>query len=687
MPNRLAGEASPYLRQHADNPVDWFPWGEEALAAARGQDKPILLSIGYSTCHWCHVMAQESFEDGEIAALMNRHFINIKVDREERPDLDQIYQTAYAMLSQRGGGWPLTLFLTPDQTPFFGGTYFPREGRYNLPGLKELLPQLADFYRTRRGEIDRQNETLRQAFTDLLPRPQPGVSLGAEPLVNAAGQLEQSFDAVNGGFGPAPKFPRPAELELCLRRYGATGDAKALEMARFTLRKIIDGGIFDHLGGGFFRYAVDERWTIPHFEKMLYDNGALLGLCADLWQITGEEPFREAAEETVGWLAREMLSPNGGLYSALDADSGHQEGKFYWWNPTMASALLDPREYAVVALRYGLDQAPNFEARHWHLHVARPLPEVAGQLGLEETEAAGLLAAARARLFDARGARVRPGRDEKILTSWNALTIKGVAHAARKFGRNDWLELAQGAAHFIRTRLWQRGRLHAAYEGDAPRLNGYLDDYAFTLDALLELMQAGFRPVDLDFARELADALLDRFEDASAGGFFFTSHDHEALMHRPKPGLDNATPSGNGVVALALQRLGHLLGEARYLAAAERTLRLFYPAMVRQPAGSATLLMALEEYLAPPRIVVLRGEPGALSSWANALAERHLPTTLVFALPSGLAGLPAILDKPSTEAVNAWMCQGVNCLPPVTDLAALLQACAEPGHGAAPPVI
>ncbi len=687
MPNRLAAEASPYLRQHADNPVDWFPWGDEALAAARDQDKPILLSIGYSTCHWCHVMAQESFEDGEVAALMNRHFISVKVDREERPDLDQIYQTAYAMLSQRGGGWPLTLFLTPDQTPFFGGTYFPKEGRYNLPGFKELLPQLADFYRTRRGEIDRQNTTLRQAFTDLLPRPQPGVSLGSEPLVDAMEQLNRGFDGVNGGFGPAPKFPRPAELELCLRRYGTTGDARALEMARFTLGKIVDGGIFDQLGGGFFRYAVDERWTIPHFEKMLYDNGPLLGLCADLWQITGDERFRKAAEETAGWLAREMRSPEGGFYSALDADSEHQEGKFYWWSPTLAAALLDQQEYAVIALHYGLDQAPNFEGRHWHFHVAKPLAEVAGQLGLDEAQAASLLAAARAKLFEAREARVRPGRDDKILASWNALTIKGLAHAARRFGRREWLELAQGAADFIRTRLWQSARLYAAYEGNAPRLNAYLDDYAFTLDALLELMQADFRLVDLEFARDLADALLDQFEDTPAGGFYFTSHDHEALIHRPKPGFDNATPSGNGVAALSLQRLGHVLGEARYLAAAERTLRLFYPAMVRQPAGSATLLMALEEYLEPPRIVVLRGERGALSAWSDALAKRHLPSTLVLSLPSALAGLPPILDKPSAEAVNAWVCQGVNCLSPLADLAALMEVCPEQERRTAPPVI
>ncbi|MDO8704648.1 MAG: thioredoxin domain-containing protein [Sulfuricaulis sp.] len=664
MTNRLAQETSPYLQQHASNPVDWFPWGEEALRCAREQDKPILLSIGYSACHWCHVMAHESFEDAEVAAVMNRIFINIKVDREERPDLDQIYQTAHAMLTQRGGGWPLTLFLTPDQTPFFGGTYFPKEPRYNLPGFVQLLEQVAGIYRTHREDIALQNASLLHAFGATLPNAKDQGSLSDAPLDDACDELRQAFDPVYGGFGGAPKFPQPSGLEFLLRHAGS-GDTRS--MALHTLRKMAEGGIHDQLGGGFCRYSVDERWAIPHFEKMLYDNGPLLSLYTDAHVLTGEASFRHVAQGIAGWAMREMQSPNGGFYSSLDADSEHEEGKFYLWTPEQVASLLSAEEYAVAAVHYGLDQPPNFEGKHWNLLVARPLDELA--------QAQQLLANAKQKLFAARENRVRPGRDEKILVSWNALMIKGMAHAGRMLGEPAWIASAQRATDFIRTAMWRNGRLLATCKDDKAHLNAYLDDYAFLLDALLELLQAEFRPTDLKFARALADVLLEQFEDAQESGFFFTSHDHEKLIHRPKPGHDNATPSGNGVAAFALQRLGHLLGEVRYLEAAECTLKLYYPVLAQQPSGFASMLTALREYLTPPQIVILRSAPGASAAWRRQLLQRYWPDTLIIALEGEFAGLPEMLAKPLSQEVSAWVCQGVRCLPVIKDCNELVAVC------------
>ncbi|MDO9064336.1 MAG: thioredoxin domain-containing protein, partial [Sulfuricella sp.] len=610
-------------------------------------------------------------EDEATAALINRDFIAIKVDREERPDLDQIYQSAHTLLTGRGGGWPLTLFLAPDQTPFFGGTYFPPQARYNLPGFKDLLPRVAQAYRERRHDIARQNISLRESLASAGPAPQAGAEPGPAPLASALSQLRQSFDPVHGGFSGAPKFPRPGEIAFCLRRHAAEGNGQALEMARQTLRKIADGGINDQLGGGFCRYSVDERWLIPHFEKMLYDNGPLLELYADAWRCCGEERFRAVAEETVAWLVREMRAPQGGFYSALDADSEHEEGKFYVWTPQEVAAALAADEYAVLSRHYGLDQPANFEGSHWHFHVALPLDRVALELGMELAEARRLLDCARMKLMELRAQRVRPGRDEKILTGWNALAIKGLAHAGHAFGREDWIDLAQQAADFIRAELWRDSRLLASWKDGKANLGGYLDDYAFLLGALVELMQARFRTADLAFARELAEALLARFEDRDRGGFYFTAHDHETLISRPKPGFDNATPSGNAVAAFALQRLGHLLGETRYLAAAERALKLFYPQIAAQPTGFMSFLAVLEEYLEPPRIVILRGPAEQVAAWQQVLAKECRPATMLLALPGTLAGLPGSLDKPETPVVNAWVCQGVKCLPVITDLDAL----------------
>jgi uncharacterized protein YyaL (SSP411 family) len=651
--NRLSAETSPYLLQHANNPVHWQPWDEQTLTLARRENRPILLSIGYSACHWCHVMAHESFEDEGVAAVMNRFFVNIKVDREERPDLDQIYQTAHQMLARRSGGWPLTMFLSPDGTPFFGGTYFPKEPRYGLPGFADLCQRVAEAFENRRDDITAQAAELRQALADTTPEPAAtATAFDAGPLAEAEAQLARGFDSRHGGFGGAPKFPHPTDLAFLLARK----ESGSRQMALTTLKYMCEGGIYDQIGGGFCRYSVDERWEIPHFEKMLYDNGPLLALCADAWAQSRDPLFARVAGETAVWVMREMQAPDGGYYSSLDADSEGEEGKYYVWDRAEVERLLTPQESALALRRWGFDDPPNFENRHWHAKIAGPLDDAE----------IPLLAAAREKLFAARETRIRPGRDDKVLTSWNALMIEGMAHAARVFGKNEWLVSAQDAMDCIRNTMWQDGRLLATARDGRAHLDAYLDDHAFLLAALLELMQAKFRSEDLAFAIELADALLARFEDRDAGGFFFTADDHEVLIHRPKTGHDNATPAGNGVAAFALQRLGHLLGETRYLVAAERTLQLFWPHMSRSPGGFGSLLRALEEALTPPVAIILRGPAVEMANWLCALGAD--PRRLVLALPNGIAGLPAALAKPESDHVNAWVCQGVTCSTPTEKL-------------------
>ncbi len=678
MPNRLAGATSPYLQQHADNPVDWYPWGPEALERARRENKPILLSVGYSACHWCHVMAHESFEDPAVAAVMNDLFVNVKVDREERPDLDQVYQAAHALLTRRNGGWPLTMFLTPEGAPFFGGTYFPREARYGLPGFADLLPRVATAWREQGAQLAGQTDRLAQALAIL--EPEGGDALPQQAPAAALAELERTFDPVHGGFGGAPKFPHPAELDLCLRMHAETGNREALAIAHPTLREMAAGGIHDQLGGGFCRYSVDGQWTIPHFEKMLYDNGPLLGLYADLARITGEHRYREVARDIVGWLVREMRAPDGAFYSSLDADSEGHEGRFYVWTREDARAAVSGEEWAVAASYYGLDRPPNFERQYWNLRIAQPLDAVAASLGLDLPDAQTRLAGARAGLFAAREKRVHPGRDDKILTAWNALLVAGLARAARALDHPRWTDLACDALDALRRTAWRDGRLLATRRGDTADLNGYLDDHAFLLAALLELMQTRFRRADFEWAGEIAHALLAHFEDRARGGFFFTSHDHERLFHRPKPGHDNATPSGNGVAARALIAFGHLASDLDCLRAAERTMLLFAPALAESPAGRATLVQAAADLAAPPTIVLLRGAPETCAAWQRELERTCRPWVRVFDL-SALADPPAALVKAPAPAAGAAasVCRGTACLPPLATLDALLAAVAAPG--------
>lgn len=669
MPNHLAHETSPYLQQHAENPVDWYPWGEAALNLAKSLNKPILLSIGYSACHWCHVMAHESFEDPVTAAVMNEYFVNIKVDREERPDLDQIYQTAHYLLTQRSGGWPLNVFLTPQQIPFFAGTYFPKTQRYSLPAFKDLLPRIAEFYRENITDIENQNATLLAALTPA-STPSESQALNELPLVQLKKYLQGAFDPLFGGFGKAPKFPHVTQLEFLLREYGLRGDREALNMVVLTLKKMAQGGIYDQLGGGFARYSVDERWAIPHFEKMLYDNGPLLSLYSDAYVATSEPLFKRVVAETCTWVMREMQSPEGGYYSSLDADSEHVEGKFYVWTLQEIAAILTPEEFQIATLYYGLDLPANFEGSHWHLIIARAPSEISNTLQLPIEQVERLLIDIRNKLFVARSGRVCPGRDEKILSSWNALMIKGMAHAGRVFEEPSWIVSAQRACDFIFSTLWQAPRLTATYKDGRAHLNAYLDDYAFLLDALLELLQAEFRSQDLQFARDIADALLNSFEDQAAGGFFFTSHDHEKLIHRLKVAQDNATPSGNGLAAMSLLRLGTILEEERYQLAASRTIGFYYSLAMAHPAGHDSIIMALDDFLHPLETIILRGPAAALAEWRRATLKNYHPRRFVFALDSGLANLPAALNKPVAGITQAWICVS-GCLPPISELPVL----------------
>ena len=671
MPNRLAAETSPYLLQHADNPVDWYPWGDEALELARREDKPVLLSVGYSACHWCHVMAHESFEDADTAALMNELFVNIKVDREERPDIDKIYQLAQQLLTHGAGGWPLTMFLAPSQTPFFGGTYFPKQPRHGLPAFKELLRRVAEYYLGHAAEIAAQGVQIRRTLESLEATADGRVVLNAEPLHKARAALEQGFDGEAGGFTRAPKFPHPGTIERCLRQWYATAaeprpDLKALYMATLSLTRMAEGGIYDQVGGGFARYSVDNDWMIPHFEKMLYDNAQLLTEYARAALATGEPLFARIAGETADWVLRDMRSATRGFFSSLDADSQGHEGSFYVWTPAEVQALVPQSQYAVFARRFGLDRPANFEGA-WHLRAVEPLATPDDQT---------LIDAARATLLRARNERISPGRDDKILTSWNALMIKGLAIAARVLARDELAEAAGDAVDFIRDTLWREGRLLATYKDGRAHLRAYLDDYAFLADALLELLQTRWRSSDLTFAIELIEVLLQRFE-VPGGGFYFTASDHEELLHRSKTFSDDSLPSGNGIACSVLTRLGYLLGESRYLAAAERTLQAAWPALLEHPQAHMSMLDALEDTIDPPQLLIIRGTAERARDWARQLGALYAPRRMIFAIPSDASDLPpAIAEKRAGSATLAYLCQGSSCSAPVhavSDLARQLK--------------
>ena len=680
--NRLIDETSPYFLQHAHNPVDWYPWGEEALARAKAENKPILLSIGYSACHWCHVMAHESFADPETAGLMNQYFVPVKVDREERPDLDAIYMEAVQAMTGQGG-WPMTVFLTPDGVPFYGGTYFPREPRYGMPGFKQLLVSLARAYHSRPQDIAHNAAQMRSMLRQATLLQTTADPLDASILDHACQALEKNYDTRYGGFGGAPKFPPAMALEFLLRTYHRTGRRRALEMAEFTLGQMARGGLYDQLGGGFHRYSVDDRWLTPHFEKMLYDNAQLARIYALAYQVTGDPFYRQVSDEVLTYVQREMTHPEGGFFSAQDADSEGEEGKFFVWSLAEVQAHLGKDEAELFARYYDVTQHGNFEG-HNILHVTLPRDTVAAQLKVTPARLQAVIERGRAVLLAARQQRVPPGLDDKSLTAWNGLMIQAYADAGRIFARDDYVQTAARAADFVWARLRDpaSGRLLRTYKDGRAKLNAYLEDYAMLANGLLALYTATFDLRWLHRAVDLAEQMLAHFWDSENGAFFSTRDDHEELITRPKDLIDNATPSANASAAMALLLLGRLLDKRAYYEHGETVLRLLRQGMVQSPGAFAHLLNALDLYLAPPREVAIVGDPAAAATQAllTTVNRHYLPNTLLAAAPAddtAAQGMTPLLAGRGQIAgrATAYVCQNFTCRLPVTtaeDLAAQL---------------
>ncbi len=646
MANRLAQETSPYLLQHRENPVDWYPWGEEALAKARELDRPVLLSVGYSACHWCHVMERESFEDAGTAAYMNEHFVSIKVDREERPDVDALYMEAVQVMSGHGG-WPMTVFCDPDGVPFYGGTYFPPDEGRGMPSFRMVMEAVLDAFQNRRDELRERAPGTRARLGAIGAVEPAGEAPGAELLETAVETLEQGADMERGGFGGAPKFPPASTLELLL----ANGVTEPVER---TLDAMMAGGIYDQLGGGFSRYSVDASWLVPHFEKMLYDNALLARAYLHGWQALGHERYRRICEETLDWALREMRGPECGFYSALDADSEGEEGRFYVWTPAEMRAVLGEDADSIAAF-YGASEAGNFEGRSV-LHLTG---------GVAASEPDGLAAARRA-LFEARNERVRPGLDDKRLTAWNALMLAALAEAGAAFGREDYLEAARGCADFVLNDLRDsEGRLLRTYKDGEGRLNGYLEDHAFLIEALLTLYEASFEPRWFEEAKALADTTIARFGDPERGGFFSTSDDHEELIARRKEIGDHPIPSGNSAAALSLLRLEALTSERHYGEQAESVLRLFAKAAPRQPDAFAHLLRAFDFRLAPTKEVALIGDDTA--ALAAVVRASYRPHLVLAGGPPGSTSPPLLADRPTMDSKpTAYVCEHFTCQAPVT---------------------
>ena len=694
--NYLAGQSSPYLLQHQNNPVDWYPWGPEALARAKAEDKPIFLSIGYSACHWCHVMEHESFESEAIAALLNEHFVSIKVDREERPDLDQIYMNAVQLMTGRGG-WPMSVFLTPDLQPFFGGTYWPPTARMGMPGFDQVLRAVIDAWQNRRDAAVEQARQLTEAIQESGVRSQEsGVSLDGsraeQILMNAQRQLARAFDATNGGFGSAPKFPHSMDLQLLLRLWKRRPSEEQLHMVTHTLAKMAAGGIYDHLAGGFARYSVDERWLVPHFEKMLYDNALLASATLDALLVTQDAGLARIVRETCGYILRYMTDPAGGFHSTEDADSEGEEGKFYVWTPAEIKEVLGPERSELFCYVYDVSEHGNFEHGQSILNLPKTIEQCAAIKGLAPAALASDLADMRAQLLIHRDKRVRPHKDDKILTSWNGLMIDALARAGTILAFPDALQAAEAAARFVLTSLSRPdGRLLHTWRHGRARLDAYLDDYAYLVNALLTLYQATFAESWIDEAVRLADIMRERFEDKSAGGFFYTANDHEQLIARNKDFHDASVPSGNGMAATALLRLGHLIGKSEYLDSARGALVAGLPVMEQSPTAAGQLLIALDMWLGPmEEWVLLGGRDRDVNRELAALLRRaYLPNAVMAYRPGAASQVADAARSPFRSSLleplfagraavdgqpTLFICQNFSCQAPVVGREAIVAA-------------
>ena len=677
--NRLAGESSPYLLQHAHNPVDWYPWGAEALEEARRQAKPILLSVGYSACHWCHVMERESFESVEIARVMNEHFVNIKVDREERPDLDAIYMS-FVQMTTGSGGWPLTVFLTPDQVPFFGGTYFPPQDSYGRPGFRRILESLAQLYRRRREELVQNKQVLVEKLKEMTLLQETKEPADERFLDDVLTTLQRQWDPRHGGFGGAPKFPSAMSLSFLLRYYRRKGTEAALKMVTVSLDEMARGGIYDQLGGGFHRYSVDERWLVPHFEKMLYDNALLGSLYLEAYQVTGRSFYRRIVEETLEYAKREMQHPSGGFYSSQDADSEGEEGKFYVWTPQEVVQVLGREEAGIFNEYFDVTVSGNFEGKNI-LHHRINRDACAARLDCSVTELQRRLDAARQRLLQERSQRIPPECDDKVLAAWNGMMLSAFAQAAFVLDRPDFLDVACKCAEFLFHEMVVRSRLRRSWkEGRVARV-GFLEDYALVISGWLDVYQATGQDVWLDRAEELTQVQLSRFGDTQEGDFYFTPDDHEDLLIRNKEYFDNATPSGNSVSCLNLLRLAEFLGKNEYRRQAQRMLDRVTGLLKRYPLGFGYWLGALDFRLGPVREIAIVGPHDQREDLLRVIRERFLPNKVVVvadAVSESLSRkMPLLAGKKAIRGqATAYLCRNYSCQEPVTtpqDLEAQLQ--------------
>lgn len=668
--NRLIHETSPYLLQHAHNPVDWFPWGDEALARAKAEDKPILLSVGYSACHWCHVMERESFENPQTAEIMNHYFINIKVDREERPDIDAIYMEAVQLMTNHGG-WPMTVFMTPDGAPFYGGTYYPPVDRHGLPGFPRLLLAIADAWENKRDGLIEQGAQLLKAMDKASLVHASEMPIHATLLDTAYQTLARNFDPRHGGFGGAPKFPGVMTWEFMLRTWQRTGAIEAKEMVKKTLLGMMNGGIYDHLGGGFARYTVDAAWLVPHFEKMLYDNALLARLYLNAYQAFGEERYRRVVEETLEYIRRDMTHPAGGFYSAEDADSEGVEGKFYVWSYQEVQEILGPDADRFCRF-YDVTAEGNWEG-HNILHMTRDTATAAREFGLATAELEALLARGRERLYAARSKRLRPGLDDKVLTSWNGLMLAAFAEAGAVLGRDDYRAIAVRNAEFLLSQLQDQGRLLRTWKAGQAKILGFQEDYAYLIHGLLHLYEATFDLRWIEEARRLVDEMIRLFWDPE-GGFYQTGVDQPGLVTRPIDLFDNATPSGNAMGADVLLRLAHLLGDEDYHRRATAILQRLGPLAPRAPSGFGQLLNSLDRYLALPKEVVIVGPPDHASTQTmlRQVFRRYLPNRLVALRhpddPRPAEVLPVMADRDTIHDLpTAYVCENYACQLPTTD--------------------
>lgn len=664
--NRLINETSPYLLQHAHNPVDWYAWGDEAFQKAKAEDKPVLVSIGYSACHWCHVMESESFEDEETAKIMNEHFINIKVDMEERPDVDKIYMS-FVQMTTGSGGWPLNVFLTPDKLPFFGGTYFPPVNRYNMPSFRQVLMSLAEAWRTKRDEIEfSANDILGEIRRVGMAEMSSG-GLSHDQLDSAFQSFSRTFDATNGGFGGAPKFPPAMSLEFLLRYYKRTGDENALEIVKKTCQKMAHGGIYDQLGGGFHRYTVDAIWLVPHFEKMLYDNAQLVRVYLHLFQVTKDEFFKRIAVETLEYIKREMLHKKGGFYSAQDADSEGVEGKFFVWTPDEIETLLGKEDAQIFNFYYDVSEEGNFEEKNI-LNVNYTLEATAKALKISLEKLQDVLENGREKLFNEREKRIKPFRDEKVLTAWNGLMLATFAEASAILDSEDYLNIAKKNADFILENMQKDGYLLRSWKDGTAKLNAYLEDYANFADGLTELFQVSGETKYLQEAKRLADMLITEFWDEDGGGFFFTGNNHEELVVRSKDFYDNATPSGNSVAADVLLKLAKLTGEEKYERFAVTVLRLIAPQMRRFPNAFGRVLSTLEFYLNPTKEIVILGDSEKMK---REIWDEFLPNKVVV-LADDVENadlIPLLAERKLIDGkTTAYVCENFVCQRPVTTI-------------------